>query len=92
MRLLKPEQRGNREQKTPGAEITELATTYKQEFASSARSYLVSLFERFLNHHSLNADVVKRLAAFDQHVLLGNSMEQATFCFVTLFRSFSLRG
>ena len=32
------------------------------------------------------------MATFDSHFLLGISLEQATFCFVSLFRSFSLRG
>ena len=79
------------EQKCTGVAISELATTYKEEFASRARSYLMSLLEEFLNHHSLNADIVKGMAAFDLHVLLGNFMEQATFFFVPLFRSCSLR-
>ena len=80
------------EQKTTEAAKTELAATFKEEFARRARGYLVSLLEEFLNHISLNADIVKGMATFDPHIFLGSSMEQATFCFAPLFRSFSLRG
>ena len=79
-------------QKTTDASKTELAATFKEEFTSRARSYLVSLLEEFLNHISLNADIVKGMATFDPHIKLGNSMEQATFCFTRLFRRFSLGG
>ena len=64
-------------QKTTEASETELAATFKEEFTSRARSYLVSLLEEFLNHISLNADIVKGMATFDPHIILGNSMEQA---------------
>ena len=80
------------EQRPTEAAKTELASTFKEEFASRARSYIVSLLAEFLNHVSLNADIVKGMATFDPHILLGNSMEQATQCLTPLFRSLQLRG
>ena len=80
------------EQKTTEAAKTELAATYKEELVSRARSYIVFLLEDFLNHISLNADIVKGMATFDPQIILGISMEQATHCFVPLFRKLRLRG
>ena len=80
------------ERQTTEVAKTELAATYKEEIVNRARSYLVFLLEDFLNHISLNADIVKGMATFDPQILLGNSMEQATHCFVPFFRSFQLRG
>ena len=79
------------EQRPTEAAKAELAATFKEEFASRARSYIVSLLEEFLNHVSLNADIVKGIATFDPHILLGNSMEQAFQCLNPLFRSLQLR-
>ena len=70
--------------KTPGPIIDELAATHKEEFTGRARSYLVSLVERLLNHQILNADIVRGMAVFDPHIWLGKSMEQVTFCLASL--------
>ena len=45
-----------------------------------------------MDHHSINAGIVRGLASFDTHVLLGLPTEQATYCLAALYQSFSLRG
>ena len=64
----------------------------KEKFVAQARSYIVFLLEKFLGHVSLNADIARRMACSDPHILLNLPLEQASFCFVALCRSFSLRG
>ena len=52
----------------------------------------LTLLENFLNHISLNANIVNGMAGFDPNILLCLPMEQATFCFTSLYQSVSLRG
>ena len=70
----------------------ELADGVKEKFVAKARKIIVTLLENFLNHISLNANIVRGLACFDPNILLCLPMEQATFCFTALYQSFSLRG
>ena len=64
----------------------------RDEFATKARSYLVHLLKVFLADISLNAGIIRGLASFDPVALLNLPLEQATYCFSALHRSFSLRG
>ena len=64
----------------------------RDEFATKARSYLVYLLKVFLADISLNAGIIRGLASFDPVALLNLPLEQATYCFSALHRSFSLRG
>ena len=72
--------------------MANLVEDCKEKFVGKARGYLVFLLEKFLSHHSINAEIVRGLASFDTHVLLSLPMEQATYCFTALYNSFSLRG
>ena len=72
--------------------LAKLVEDCKEKFVGKARGYLVFLLEKFLSHHSINAEIVRGLASFDPHVLLSLPMEQATYCFAALYHSFSLRG
>ena len=60
--------------------LAKLVEECKEKFVSKARGYLVFLLQKFLDHHSINAEFVKGLAIFDPHVLLGLPTEQATYC------------
>ena len=50
------------------------------------------LLKVFLADISLNAGIVRGLSSFDPVALLSLPLEQATYCFSALYRSFSLRG
>ena len=74
-------------------EETEAAVEASQDdFATKARGYLVHLLKVFLADISLNTGIVRGLGSFDPVALLSLPLEQATYCFSTLYRSFSLRG
>ena len=74
-------------------EETEAAVeAIRDDFAAKARGYLVHLLEVFLADISLNAGIVRGLGSFDPVALLSLPLEQATYCFSALYRSFSLRG
>ena len=78
-------------QPTPeGIEAAVEAT--RDDFATKARGYLVHLLKVFLADISLNAGIVRGLSSFDPVALLNLPLEQATYCFSALYRSFSLRG
>ena len=78
-------------QPTPeGIEAAVEAT--RDDFATKARGYLVHLLKVFLADISLNAGIVRGLGSFDPVALLNLPLEQATYCFSALYRSFSLRG
>ena len=62
------------------------------DFATKARGYLVHLLKVLLADISLNAGIVRGLSSFDPVALLNLPLEQATYCFSALYRSFSLRG
>ena len=64
----------------------------KEKFIAKARGYIVFLLEIFLNHISLNANIVRGMAWFDPNILLCIPSEQATLWFAALYQSFSLRG
>ena len=46
----------------------------KTVFDSKPRGYLVFLLEKFLGHHSINAEIVSGMASFDPHILLSLPM------------------
>ena len=64
----------------------------RDDFATRARGYLVHLLKVFLADISLNAGIVRGLGSFDPVALSSLPLEQATYCFSALYRSFSLRG
>ena len=64
----------------------------RDDFATKARGYLVHLLKVFPADISLNAGIVRGLGNFDPVAFLSLPLEQATFCFSVLYRSFSLRG
>ena len=64
----------------------------RDDFATKARGYLVHLLKVFLADISLDAGIVRGLGSFDPVALLSLPLEQATYCFSSLYRSFSLRG
>ena len=68
------------------------AEALRDDFATKARGYLVHLLKVFLADISLNAGIVRGLGSFDPIALLSLPLEQATYCFSALYRSFSLRG
>ena len=84
-------QRDNSNREGPIPNLPQLVEQAKEKFVAEARSYIVFLLGKILRHISLNADIVRVMACFDPHVLL-NLPQQASFCFVTLSRNFSLRG
>ena len=81
----------NEKQMTP-EEIEVAVEATRDEFATKARGYLVHLLKVFLADISLNAGIVRGLASFDPVALLSLPLEQASYCFSALHRSFSLRG
>ena len=84
--------RDHSDKEGPIPNLAKLVDDCKEKFASKARGYLVFLLGKFLDHHSMNADIVRGLASFDPHMLLGLPTEQTTHCFAALYNSFSLRG
>ena len=85
-------QKENSEKKPSPTEMEAAVEATRNDFASKARGYLVFLPKAFLSDISLNAGIVKGMSSFDPFVLLNLPLEQATYCFSTLYRSFSLRG
>ena len=74
-------------------EVTEAAVeATRDDFATKARGYLVHLLKVFLADISFNAGIVRGLGSFDPVALLSLPLEQATYCFSAIYRSFSLRG
>ena len=84
--------RDNSDREGPIPNMAEQVEAVKEKFIAKARSYLVTLLENFLNHISLNANIVVGMACFDPNVLMCLPMEQASFCFTDLYQSLSLRG
>ena len=84
--------RDNSDKEGLSPNLAKLIEDCKEKSIGKARGYLVFLLEKFLSHHSINAEIVRGLASFDPHVLLTLPMEQATYCFTALYNSFSLRG
>ena len=80
------------EKKMSPAELEAAVEATRNDFATKARSYLIYLLKVFLSDISLNAGIVKGMSSFDPFVLLNLPIEQATYCFSALYRSFSLRG
>ena len=72
--------------------IEKLAKNIKEMFASQARSFIVNILESLLGDIRLTAHIVRGMAAFDLTVLSTQPMEQALFCFTSLFDTFQLRG
>ena len=64
----------------------------KERFVGKARGHIVFLLEKSLSYHRINAEIVRGMASFDPHILFSLPQEQATHCFVALYKSFSLRG
>ena len=80
-------------EKQPSPEGIEAAVeATRDDFATKVRGYLVHLLKVFLADISLNAGIVRGLGSFDPVALLSLPLEQATYCFSALYRSFSLRG
>ena len=73
-------------------DFTTLLATEKDSFAAQARGYFVFLLETMLRDIHPTADVVHGLVSFDPRVLTSLPMNQVTFCFGALFRTFCLRG
>ena len=84
--------RDNSDREGPIPNMSEQVEAVKEKFVAKARSYLVTLLENFLNHTSLNANLVVGMACFDPNVLLCLPTEQASFCFTALHQSFNVRG
>ena len=85
--------RDHSDKEGPIPNLAKLVEECKEKFVSKARGYLLFLLQMFLDHHSINAEIVRGLASFDPHdVLLGLPTEQATYCLAALYQSFSLRG
>ena len=84
--------RDHSDKEGPIPNLAKLVEECKEKFVSKARGYLVFLLQKFLDHHSINVEIDRGLASLDPHVLLGLPTEQATYCFVALYPSFSLRG
>ena len=84
--------RDNSDREVPIPNLAELVENTKENFVAKARGYMVFLLENFLNHISLNANIVRGMVCIDPHILLCHPMEQATFCFAALYQSFNLRG
>ena len=78
-------------QMTPGETDAAVEAT-RDEFATKARGYLVHLLKVFVADISLNVGIVRGLGSFDPVALLSLPLEEATYCFSALYRSFSLRG
>ena len=72
--------------------IDGLAEAVRDNFATPAGSYIVIILDSVLKDIRLTAGTVRGMASFDLTVLLTQPMEQALFCFRTLFHSFQLRG
>ena len=85
-------QRDNSDREGPIPNMSEQVEAVKEKFVAKARSYLVTLLENFLNHISLNANLVVGMACFDPNVPLCLPTELARFCFAALYQSFNLRG
>ena len=84
--------RDNSDREGPIPNMSEQVEAVKDKFVAKVRSYLVTFLENFLNHTSLNANLVVGMACFDPNVLLCLPTEQASFCFAALYQSFSVRG
>ena len=84
--------RDHSDREGPLPNLAKLVEDCREKFVGKERGYLVFLLEKFLSHHSINAESVRGLASFDPHVLLSLPMEQATYCFTALYNSVSLRG
>ena len=80
------------EKKLTPSELDAVIEAVRDDFATKARGYLVYLLEVFLSDISLNAGIVRGLGSFDPVALLSVPVDQATYCFSALYRSFSLRG
>ena len=85
-------EKDNGKREGPIHNLPKLVEDAKEKFVARARSYIVTVLEKFLGHYSLNADRVRGMACFDPHVLLTLLLDQAYFCFAALYRNFSLRG
>ena len=85
-------ERDNGEKEGPILNLPELVEEAKEKLVAKARSYIVTLLENLLGHFSLNADIVRGMARFGPHLLVTVPLDQASFCFAALYRSFSLRG
>ena len=64
----------------------------KEEFARTARSYVVFLFKGIQGLSRFTSDIVKGLGSFDLDIMLIDPPEIAAYCFKQLFSSFRLRG
>ena len=79
-------------EKLAAAIIDELVTKARENFATEARGYIVTLLVSLLRDIHFTANIVHGMGSFDAHVLLTLPLEQVTFCFNALFDSFRLRG
>ena len=61
-------------------------------FASQARNFIVNILESLLGDIRLSAHIVRGMTTFDLSVLSTQPMDQALFCFTSLFNTFQLRG
>ena len=84
--------REKHDKKHEGVPINEVVPKVKEEFARSARSYLVYLFRETQSLKGLTADIIKGLGAFDLSTLLVDPPELGSYCLRQLFSSFRLRG
>ena len=76
----------------PIPNFAKLVEDCKKKVVGKARGYLVYLLEKLLEHHSINAEIVKGMASFGPHIFLSLPLEQATHCYTALYNSFHLRG
>ena len=89
--LARVEKIHSEKQMTP-AETDAAVEATRDDFATKARGYFIHLLKVFLSNISLIAVIVRGLCSFDPVTLLSLPIDQATYCFSALFRSFSLRG
>ena len=71
--------------------IEKLTKDIKEMFASQARAFIVNILESILGDIRLTAHIVRGMATFDLIVLSTQPMDQALFCFTSLFNTFQLR-
>ena len=72
--------------------VDKLTKNIKETFASQARVFIVNILDSLLGDIRLTAHIVRGMVTFDLTVLSTQPMDQALFCFTSLFNTFQMRG
>ena len=72
------------ERKNGGLTLDEITKKNKEEFARTARSYVIFLFKGTQGLSRFKSDIVKRLGS----IMLVDPLENASYCIKQLFSSF----